>query len=62
MEYLDGMTLKHRIGNRPMKSELVVSLAIGIEHVIGTPCKVCGWDGQISPRAPFPIQEMLREN
>jgi eukaryotic-like serine/threonine-protein kinase len=28
MEFLDGMTLKHRIGNRPMEIDLVLSLAI----------------------------------
>src|SRR5271165_2200049 len=30
MEFLDGMTLKHRIGNRPMEIEQILSLAIEI--------------------------------
>jgi serine/threonine protein kinase/predicted Zn-dependent protease len=30
MEFLDGMTLKHRIGNRPMETDLILSLAIEI--------------------------------
>src|SRR5208282_3849887 len=30
MEYLDGMTLKHRIGRRPMETELILSLGIEI--------------------------------
>src|SRR6201993_4477594 len=30
MEYLDGTTLKHRIGNRPMETDLILSLAIEI--------------------------------
>src|SRR6266567_5912972 len=30
MEFLDGMTLKHRIGNRPMDTDLILSLAIEI--------------------------------
>src|SRR5215467_8426793 len=30
MEYLEGMTLKHRIGGRPMETDLILSLAIEI--------------------------------
>src|SRR5215472_19232751 len=30
MEFLDGLTLKHRIGNRPMDTDLILSLAIEI--------------------------------
>ena len=30
MEFLGGATLKHRIGNRPMETDLIVSLAIDI--------------------------------
>jgi eukaryotic-like serine/threonine-protein kinase len=34
MEYLDGMTLKHRIGNRPMDTDLILSLAIEIADAL----------------------------
>jgi eukaryotic-like serine/threonine-protein kinase len=34
MEFLDGMTLKHRIGSRPMETELVLSLGIEIAEAL----------------------------
>src|SRR6202021_3222801 len=34
MEYLDGVTLKHRIGNRPMDTHGILSLAIEIADAL----------------------------
>src|ERR1700739_2891505 len=37
MEYLDGATLKHRIGGRPMEVETVLDLGIQVADGLGAP-------------------------
>jgi serine/threonine protein kinase len=34
MEFLDGLTLKHRIGDRPMETQSILALAIEIADAL----------------------------
>jgi serine/threonine protein kinase len=35
MEFMDGLTLKHRIAGRPLETRLIVTLAIGVADALG---------------------------